>query len=92
MYGVERNSGGADRNAGRGWGDRVFYRGADGVDCWAAEIVLTMREKNPALKLHCVLPHEGQADRWSDSARERYHSILKQADSVDYVSRQYIAS
>ena len=48
-----------------------------------------MREKNPALKLHCVLPHEGQADRWSDSARERYHSILKQANSVDYVSRQY---
>ena len=66
-----------------------FTGGADGVDCWAAEIVLTMREKNPALKLHCLLPHEGQADRWSDSAQERYHSILKQADSVDYVSRQY---
>ena len=48
-----------------------------------------MREKNFALKLHCILPYEGQADRWSDSARERYHSILKQADSVDYVSRQY---
>ena len=66
-----------------------FTGGADGVDCWAAEIVLTMREKNPALKLRCVLPHEGQADRWSDSAQERYHSILERADSVDYVSRQY---
>ena len=43
----------------------------------------------PALKLHCVLPHEGQADKWSDSARERYHSILKHADSVEYVSRAY---
>ena len=63
--------------------------GADGTDCWAAEIVLGLREKNPALKLRCVLPHEGQADRWSDSARERYYSILKRADSVDYVSRQY---
>ena len=48
-----------------------------------------MREKNFALKLHCILPYEGQADRWSDSARERYHSILKQAESVEYVSRQY---
>ena len=66
-----------------------FTGGADGVDCWAAEIVLTMREKNPALKLRCVLPHEGQADRWSDSAQERYHSILERANSVDYVSRQY---
>ena len=50
---------------------------------------LSLREKNPALKLRCVLPYGGQADRWSDSARERYHSILKRADSVDYVSRQY---
>ena len=66
-----------------------FTGGADGVDCWAAEIVLSLREKNPALKLRCVLPHEGQADRWSDSAQERYHSILERADSVDYVSRQY---
>lgn len=66
-----------------------FTGGADGVDCWAAEIVLAMREKNPALKLRCVLPHEGQADRWSDSAQERYHFILERADSVEYVSRQY---
>ena len=66
-----------------------FTGGADGTDCWAAEIVLDLREKNPALKLRCVLPHEGQSDRWSDSARERYHSILQRADSVDYVSRQY---
>lgn len=52
-------------------------------------IVLSLREKNPALKLHCVLPHEGQADKWNDSARERYHAILKQADSVDCISREY---
>ena len=66
-----------------------YSGGADGVDCWASEIILGLREKNPTLKLHCVLPHEGQADKWSDSARERYHSILKQADSVDYVSSAY---
>ena len=66
-----------------------FTGGADGVDCWAAEIVLSLRKKNPALKLRCVLPYEGQADKWSDSARERYHSILKQSDSVDYVSHAY---
>ena len=63
--------------------------GADGVDCWASLIVLELRKKNPALKLHLILPHEGQADKWSDSAQERYHSILKKADSVEYVSREY---
>ena len=67
-----------------------FFSGcADGVDCWAALTVLALRKKNPALKLHCVLPCEGQADRWSDSAQERYHLILEQADSVEYVSREY---
>lgn len=67
-----------------------FYSGgADGVDCWAAMIVLELRKKNPALKLHLVLPHEGQESKWSDPAQERYRSILKQADSVEYVSRAY---
>ena len=66
-----------------------FTGGAAGVDCWAALMVLALREKNPALKLHCVLPCEGQEDGWSDSEREQYHVILKRADSVDYVSRDY---
>jgi len=67
-----------------------FFSGcADGVDCWAALIVLNLRKKNPALKLHCVLPCEGQADKWSDSARERYNFIVKEADTVEYVSHEY---
>ncbi len=66
-----------------------FSGGASGVDCWAALIVLALREKNPALKLHCILPYEGQADKWSGSERERYHTILKQANSVNYASRNY---
>lgn len=64
-----------------------FFSGmAEGADCYCSQIILTLREKNPALKLHCVLPHEGQTDKWSDSARERYNMILKQADSVEYVT------
>lgn len=67
-----------------------FYSGgADGVDCWAALVVLELRKTNPALRLHMILPHEGQADKWSDSAQERYHLILKQADSIEYVSHEY---
>ncbi len=67
-----------------------FYSGgADGVDCWAALIVLGLRKKNPAPQLHCILPFEGQADKWNQSAQERYHLILNQADSVEYVRREY---
>ena len=67
-----------------------FFSGmAEGVDTWAALVVLALKKENPALKLHCVLPCVGQADRWSDSARELYFSILEQADEVVYVSREY---
>ena len=67
-----------------------FFIGmAEGVDTWAALAVLTLKKENSALKLHCVLPCEGQADRWSASAQELYFSILEQADEIAYVSREY---
>ncbi len=62
---------------------------AEGTDTWAAMAVLSLKNENPALRLHCVLPCEGQADGWSASARERYFSILEQADEIVYVSREY---
>ena len=69
-----------------------FFSGmAEGIDTWAALAVLALKKENSALKLHCVLPCEGQADRWSASARELYFSILEQADEVVYVSREYSA-
>lgn len=71
-------------------GVTAFYSGgADGVDCWAALTVLELRKRNPALKLHLLLPHEGQADKWSDSAQERYRFILSQAYFAEYVSQEY---
>ena len=71
-------------------GVTAYYSGgADGVDCWAALIVLELKKKNPALNLHLILPYEGQADKWSASAQERYRFILSQADSLEYVSHDY---
>ncbi len=67
-----------------------FFSGmAEGADTWAALATLALKKENPALKLHCVLPCEGQANPWSASAREVYFSILDQADSVVYVGREY---
>lgn len=62
---------------------------AEGADTWAALAVLALKKEYPTLKLHCVLPCEGQADQWSASARELYFSILSRADDVTYVSRAY---
>ncbi len=62
---------------------------AEAVDTWAALSVLDLREKNPAIKLHCILPCTAQAEKWSASSQELYRSILERADSVVYVSRDY---
>jgi len=60
-----------------------------GVDIICAELVLAQRAKNPALKIHCILPCVEQDVKWPDSERERYRSILEQADSIVYVTRDY---
>ena len=62
---------------------------AEATDTWSALAVLSLRKKNPAIKLHCILPCTVQAEKWSASSRELYRSILERADSVVYVSRDY---
>lgn len=62
---------------------------AQGVDVWAAEIVLELKKKMPALSLHCVLPCEGQEVKWPASEQACYRSILRRADEVIYTSRTY---
>ena len=67
-----------------------FYTGmAQGVDTWAALAVLALRERVPGVRLHCILPCEGQERLWPEVAQKRYSHILSQADSVEYVSRTY---
>ena len=65
---------------------------AQGVDLWCSEIVLDLKKKNPALKLHAILPCEGQESKWTAAAQALYRSILEQADEVVYVNRNYSAN
>ncbi len=62
---------------------------AEATDTWAALSVLALREKNPSLRLHCILPCKSQADKWNPQARELYRSILDQSDSIVWVNREY---
>lgn len=60
-----------------------------GVDTWTAQAVLLLRKEHPELKLHCILPCVGQENYWTEQAKVRYVSIIKQADSRVYTSRRY---
>lgn len=69
-----------------------FYSGmALGVDTWAAMSVLALRERNSAVRLHCVLPCEGQEVKWAIPAQARYKYILSEADSEPLLSQKMYA-
>lgn len=61
---------------------------AEGVDCYAASIVLALREQNTAIKLHCILPCVGQDTQWARASQTQYRSILEQADVIRFIRRE----
>lgn len=72
-------------------GINVFITGmAPGVDIWAAEIVLELREQESLpLKLIAASPHPGFENRWSIEWRKRYAVIMSKADLIKEVSSHY---
>lgn len=61
---------------------------AQGVDLWAAQAVLALRETMP-LQLEAALPFDGQALRWKQDTCRRYQQVLAQCDRVTLVSPAY---
>ncbi len=62
---------------------------AEGVDIWAAEIVLEKKKDNKDLHLICAVPHPGFEKRRSQYETERYKNIIKNADYVTTISDNY---
>lgn len=62
---------------------------AEGVDIWAAEIVLEKKKENKDLHLICAVPHPEFEKRRSEYETERYKNIIKNADHVTTISDNY---
>ncbi len=62
---------------------------ARGVDIWASEIVLELREENSDIHLICTPPYKGFEKRWSLSEQRLYNTILENADYVKFISEHY---
>lgn len=68
----------------------VFITGmARGVDIWAAEIVLRLRNEGQNVKLICAGPYEGFERGWSHDWQQRYNAVLRSADLVRYICPGY---
>lgn len=62
---------------------------ARGVDIWAGEIVIRLRDEGRPIKLICASPFSGFEDVWNEEWQERYHRLLEEADSVEYICPGY---
>ena len=71
-------------------GVRHFITGmAQGVDLWAAEIVLELKESYPELILKAAVPFPEQTEKWRMPQKQRYKHILELCDQVDVISPKH---
>ena len=71
----------------------VFITGmARGVDIWAAQIDLSLRNSGYDIKLVCACPYDGFESGWSKDWQKQYKEILAAADYVKYVCEGYSRS
>ncbi|WP_322447506.1 DUF1273 domain-containing protein [Robertmurraya mangrovi] len=67
----------------------VLISGQLGVELWTAEIVFDLQmEGYEYLQLAVITPFLQQEDKWSDTNKEWYESVLAQADYIDSVSKK----
>ncbi len=71
-------------------GITTFFCGmAIGFDLLAAEIVLSIKEKNPQIKLIACIPCEAQDKYYSKADQMRYHTLLLTVDERVVLSENY---
>lgn len=74
-------------------GLNVYITGmARGVDIWAAQIVLMLREEGQPVRLLCACPYDGFEKGWSKKWQKQYREILQAADTVKYICKGYSRS
>jgi uncharacterized phage-like protein YoqJ len=66
----------------------VIISGQPGVELWAAECVIHLREEYPNVKLGILTPFLNQEERWKDEMKEQYNVILAEADFVESISKK----
>ena len=63
--------------------------GAMGMDMFAAEAVLQLKDKYPNITLEMVSPFDGQATRWAPEYRHRHQWLFDRADVITFTGHEY---
>ncbi len=68
----------------------IFISGmARGIDIWAGEIVLKLKNKTPDIQLICAPPYNGFEKRWEFSEQTLYHYLIEKSDYTEFVCKHY---
>lgn len=60
----------------------IYVGGAQGVDMWAAEAALSLKQSHKDLQLFCVLPFAGHDSAWPQEERNRLSRISRHAEVI----------
>lgn len=66
----------------------VIISGKWGVEIWAAEMIIDIRDIYPHVKLAIITPFLAHYEKWSEAKQEQYEMLAACADYVDAVSRR----
>lgn len=70
-------------------GYTTFVSGMEyGVDIWASEIVVRLKAGQQNLHLIAAIPYPGFDEEWEDGWRQRYRTLLSQADYVKVLAAE----
>jgi uncharacterized phage-like protein YoqJ len=71
----------------------IIVSGQWGVELWAAEAVLELREEYNNLQLAVITPFLEQDENWNEEKKAFYENIMKKANYVNSVTKsKYIGS
>lgn len=66
----------------------VITPGQYGVDLWACEVAIELKEQYPHLKCSIITAFLNQEEKWKDTKKDYYHQILQGVDYYAAVSKQ----
>ena len=62
--------------------------GQMGIELWAGEVVLELKDEYPEVHLAVVLPFTGFGENWNETNKTMFEQVITQSDYVNYTSNK----
>ncbi|MBU8906052.1 DUF1273 domain-containing protein [Desertibacillus haloalkaliphilus] len=70
----------------------VIISGQLGVELWAGEVTISLKQTYPDLKLAILTPFLNQEDRWNEKTKAYYQEVYQQADFTESITKREYTS